>query len=135
MSVFDDVRKFMEIGHPEKLSSTPRTPPPEVDKLCYNLIKEEIHEELADAWIKGDIVEIADAITDSIWVLICMAQCYGIPIEKVWEEVTRSNMAKFPGGAVIRRPEDGKIMKPPDWKPPDIKRILEEAGYKKESQS
>ena len=127
MSVFDDVYKFMELAHPDKISSTPRIPPEEVDKLCWNLIEEEVNKELKKARDDQDPVEIADALADSIWVLICMGFCYGIPMEKVWNEVARTNMAKFPNGVVIRRPEDGKILKPPGWKPPEIARILDEA--------
>ncbi len=132
MSVFDDVRKFMEIGHPDKITDVPRIPPDDIDELCQSLIKEE-HKELKKAWANEDLVEIADAICDLIWVLICKALCYGIPIDKVWDEVAKTNMAKFPNGVVLRRPGDGKIMKPPDWVPPDIKRIIEEAQRAGES--
>lgn len=132
MSIFDDVRKFMEIGHPDKISKVPRIPPEAIDELCENLIKEEL-KELRKADADEDLVEIADAIADLIWVLVCKAMCYGIPIDKVWEEVAMSNLAKFPDGQVLRRPEDGKIMKPPGWKPPDIKRIIEEAKKLAES--
>lgn len=123
--MFDDVRKFMEIGHPDKISNAPRIPPEEVEELCMELIKEE-RRELMRAVVDEDLVGIADGITDHIWVLLAMACCYGIPIEKVWEEVAKTNMAKFPDGVVLRRP-DGKILKPPGWVPPNIKSIIEAA--------
>lgn len=123
---FDDVRKFMEIAHPDKLPAVPGIPLEAVDELCQNLIDEELRE-LRKADADEDMVEIADAIADLIYVLIFKALCYGIPISKVWDEVSRTNLAKFPGGVVLKRPEDGKVLKPPDWVPPDIKRIIEEA--------
>ncbi len=127
MSVFDDVLRFMQIGHPEKLSNAPRIPPEEVKQLCRTLVKEEYEAELLKAIDEDNLVEIADACGDAIWVIICLAQCYGIPLAEVWSEIARTNMAKFPDGVVLRRPEDDKILKPPGWKPPDIARILNEA--------
>ncbi len=126
MNPFEDVKKFMEIAHPDKISSIPRIPPQAIDDLCENLINEEL-KELREADENEDLVEMADAIADLIWVLVCKAMCYGIPLTRVWAEVARTNLAKFPDGKVIRRPSDGKIMKPEGWQPPDIKRILEEA--------
>lgn len=125
MSVFSDVLALMKIGHPEKIRSTP-TFDIEGDRLCVNLIKEE-YGEMMRAWGNEDMTEFADGIADLIYVLIFAAHAYGIPIEKVWAEVQRTNMAKFPGGKVLRRESDGKILKPEGWEPPDIKRILREA--------
>jgi len=129
MNPFEDVLKFMQIGHPDKLAERPRIPPEEIYELCESLIKEELRE-LRRADVDEDLIEIADGIADLIWVLICKALCYGIPIEKVWAEVAKTNMAKFPGGVVIRRPEDGKILKPPGWAPPDIYKIILDARGK-----
>jgi len=129
MSIFNDVLKFMKIGHPENIRDTPANPSDDVFALCRTLIKEEVGETL-DAMGSGDIVEVADGIADSIYVLVYTAHCYGIPINEVWAEVQRTNMAKFPGGVVTRRPSDGKIMKPEGWEPPDIKDILEAHGYR-----
>jgi predicted HAD superfamily Cof-like phosphohydrolase len=126
VSIFEDVRQFMEIGHPDKIAKGPCIPSEAIDDLCQTLIKEE-RKELNKAWADEDLVEISDAIADLIYVLIFMALCYGIPIKEVWEEVAKTNMAKFPGGVVLRREGDGKIMKPPGWVPPDIKGIIEQA--------
>lgn len=131
MSIFDDVKKFMELGHPDKLSVVPRIPPESIEELCMELVKEE-HRELTKAYVDEDLAGIADGIADSIWVLIAMAHCYGIPIEKVWEEVAKTNMAKFPKGVVVRDPKTGKVLKPPGWKPPNIGRIIAEAKIKYE---
>lgn len=125
-NVFAAVLDFMSIGHPENIQPKPGVPADKVVKLCRNLIDSEVFDELYPALDAGDLVEIADGIADSIYVLIYTAHAYGIPIEKVFDEVQRTNMAKFPDGVAIRR-EDGKIMKPSGWSPPDIKRIIEEA--------
>lgn len=125
---FDDVRKFMEIAHPDKITKIPRIPSQAIDDLCENLINEEL-KELRAGDENEDLVEIADAIADLIWVLICKAMCYGIPLERVWKEVARTNLAKFPNGVITRRPSDQKIMKPEGWVPPDIASILREVGW------
>lgn len=127
MSIFSDVLKFMRIGHPEYIKDSPGFPTAKAQVLCRNLIEGEVNKELLPALAEGDLVEIADGIADSIYVLVYTAHCYGIPINEVWAEVQHTNMAKFPGGKVLRRESDGKIMKPEGWEPPDIKAILEEA--------
>ncbi len=123
--VFDDVRAFLAIGHPHMLSKEIAFPEMSVQDLCVKLVREE-YDELFDAIAYRNIFETADAIADLIWVLICFAFACGIPIERVWEEVARANMAKFPGGVVTRRPEDGKILKPEGWQPPDIIGIFQD---------
>ena len=75
-----------------------------------------------------DIPEIADAIGDSIYVLVGMALEYGIPLDHVWQEIQDSNMKKFPGGKVLRRESDGKVLKPEGWEPPDIEGALEKVS-------
>jgi len=125
MSIFSDVRDFMKIGHPEKIRPVP-TFDIDDDRLCAHLIKEE-YREMMDAWAQEDMAEFADGIADLIYVLVFSAHAYGIPIEEVWDEVQRTNMAKFPDGKVLRRESDGKILKPEGWTPPDIKSILDKA--------
>jgi predicted HAD superfamily Cof-like phosphohydrolase len=71
-----------------------------------------------------DPEEIADALGDSIYVEVGMALEYGIPLDHVWDAIQESNMKKFPGGKVIRRESDGKVMKPEGWEPPDIKAAI-----------
>ena len=71
-----------------------------------------------------DVPEIADAIGDCIYVLVGMALEYGIPLDHVWQEIQDSNMKKFPGGRVLRRESDGKVLKPEGWQPPDIEGAL-----------
>lgn len=71
---------------------------------------------------KVDHVEAADALADMVYVIVGTALEFGIPLDRVWEEVQRSNMDKVRDG-VIRR-SDGKILKPADWKGPDVEGCL-----------
>lgn len=108
----------------------PRLPQPIIPddervSLRMELIQEE-STELLDALCIDDIVGIADGIADLIYVALGTALEYGIPIDEVWHEVHRTNMLKT-GGATS---ESGKIMKPADWKSPDIFTILARAGVK-----
>ncbi|MCZ6868050.1 MAG: hypothetical protein O7G84_00940 [Gammaproteobacteria bacterium] len=124
--VFAQVRAFWEIGHTEKLADRPQMPSDASLQLCLKLIREE-RLELTDAIDAGDLVEMADALGDLMYVTIGMGLACGFPMREVFDEIQRTNMAKFPGGVVTRRPSDGKVMKPEGWTPPDIKGILERA--------
>ena len=74
---------------------------------------------------KEHMVEIADGIVDAIYVLAGCGVTMGIPLGEVWHEVQRSNMAKVdPETGKVRRRDDGKILKPEGWTPPDVKKAL-----------
>jgi predicted HAD superfamily Cof-like phosphohydrolase len=90
--------------------------------LYMELIREEF-EELKEGYKKCDIVEVADACGDLIWVILGLANSLGIPMHSVWQEVMASNMSKTVEGKVIKR-EDGKILKPDTYFPPNINRAL-----------
>lgn len=91
--------------------------------LYMNLIKEEYHE-LIDAYFQNDIVEIADACADLKWVIEGLEHTLQLPQQEVWDEVSRSNLSKIsPSGKVLKR-EDGKVIKPEGWSPPNIKKII-----------
>lgn len=94
--------------------------------LRYNLIKEE-NEEYLDAAKKGDIVEIADALGDQLYILFGTILRHGLQhkIEEIFDEIQRSNMSKLDekGEPIFR--EDGKILKSNLYFRPDIKSILE----------
>lgn len=122
MAMFD-VLEFMKLGHPEKVAEHPRIPSNDVQKLCRLLITEEVRKELLPAMDADNIVEIADAIGDSIYVLMFTAHCYGIPLVRVWDEIATTNILKVSGG-IYRDQDTGKILKPPGWKPPNIERII-----------
>ena len=111
--------------------------PHEVKALRYKLIKEEVeetftamgfiysgdntHEYIED---QQDIVEIADGIADSIYVLIGTAVAYGFPIERIFLEVHRSNMTKTAAKVEPGQKYGTKTPKGPDFIPPDIKGII-----------
>jgi phosphoribosyl-ATP pyrophosphohydrolase len=122
---FKMVLDFWRIGHPDKIAEEPSFPDEEMRELNLKLIEEEF-KELILATGQDDIVETADAIVDLIYVTIGMAITHGIPIEEVFAEVHRTNMAKFPDGKVTLN-HYGKIMKPEGWEPPNIERILSSA--------
>jgi predicted HAD superfamily Cof-like phosphohydrolase len=94
--------------------------------LRYNLIKEE-NDEYLEAARRGDLVEIADALGDQLYILFGTILRHGLQykIEEVYDEIHRSNMSKLDAdGKPIFR-EDGKIMKSDRYFKPDIKKILE----------
>lgn len=94
--------------------------------LRYNLIKEE-NEEYLEACKNGDIVEIADALGDQLYILFGTILKHGLEhkIEEVYDEIHRSNMSKLDesGNPIFR--EDGKILKSNLYFKPDIKKILD----------
>jgi predicted HAD superfamily Cof-like phosphohydrolase len=91
--------------------------------LYAELVREET-QELLDAFKEKDIVGVADGAADLIWVVLGLCNTMGIQINPVWREVMLSNMSKIPDdGKVIRR-EDGKILKPDSYFPPNIKKVL-----------
>ncbi|MBS1646095.1 MAG: nucleoside triphosphate pyrophosphohydrolase family protein [Bacteroidetes bacterium] len=93
--------------------------------LRYNLLKEE-NEEYLEACKRGDMVEIADALGDQLYILCGTILKHGLQnkIEEVFDEIHRSNMSKLDeNGQPIYR-EDGKVMKSSRYFRPDIKKIL-----------
>ncbi len=88
--------------------------------LRHTLIHEEA-EEFAGAVFTGDLVEAADALADLLYVVLGSAVEFGIDLDAVFQEVHRTNMAKL-GGKVA---PNGKLQKPPGWKPPDVAGCLE----------
>jgi len=74
----------------------------------------------------ANLVSLADGVIDLIVVAVRLGLSFGLPMEALWAEVQRSNMAKSVDGQVRRR-EDGKILKPEGWTPPDIAGVLRRA--------
>lgn len=116
-----DVRAFHE-GSSHLVNECPTWPGADVMELRFGLILEEVAE-LMKAVEDGDMVEVADAIADTIYVLIGTAVSMGIPLHEVWAEVQRSNMAKVDGGG--RRNAAGKVIKPEGWTPPQLDTMFE----------
>ena len=121
---YEDVKDFHKSFN-LRVGQAPTIPEDSSERfLRMNLLEEEFNEYI-DAEQKLDIVGIADALADVIYIACGTAVSYGIPLDKVFEEVHRSNMAKLVDGKPIYR-EDGKVLKPAGWQPPNIEKILEE---------
>jgi predicted HAD superfamily Cof-like phosphohydrolase len=120
---YNDVKDF-HVAFGQRVGAKPEIPADSNErKLRIRLLKEEFEEYMA-AEINEDIVEIADALADLIYIACGTAVSYGIPLDKIFDEVHRSNMAKLVDGKPLYR-EDGKVMKPEGWTPPNIKDLLE----------
>lgn len=95
-------------------------------QLRYNLIREE-NEEYLEACKNGDIVEIADALGDQLYILFGTILKHGLQhkIEEVYDEIHRSNMSKLDENGMPIFREDGKILKSNLYFKPDLKKILD----------
>jgi predicted HAD superfamily Cof-like phosphohydrolase len=122
MSYFTDVKDFHQ-AFGQRIGEKPEFPNDEERKLRVKLLKEEVWEYM-DGESFNDLVEVADALADIIYIACGTAVSYGIPLDEIFEEVHASNMAKLVDGKVIRR-ADGKIQKPEGWQPPNISAILQ----------
>ena len=97
----------------------------ELIELRIKLLSEEV-EEYAEAARAGDLVEVLDALADIAYILAGTIINHGMQeiYDDAFSEVHRSNMAKLVDGKVIRR-EDGKVMKPEGWQPPQLAKFLQ----------
>lgn len=110
------------------IEPTPKLPSQEIIDLRERLIDEEYLKEYKDAVAANDIVAIADALTDILYVVYGTGVSYGINLDETFDEVHRSNMSKLgPDGKPIHR-EDGKVMKGPNYTPPDLEAVLRRQG-------
>lgn len=120
--------EFMRIMGSPGVGNTIKTIVPEAQlELCWNLINEEAGVELFTAIQKFRLeqslenrVEIADACIDTIYVVLQLMNTLGLPAEALFDEVHRSNMAKADKDGNVRRREDGKVLKPEGWTPPQL---------------
>lgn len=123
MSNFTDVKNFMETFGQE-VKTEPEWPDIETQKLRVELIVEELSE-LEDANEEQDLVAVADALTDILYVTYGAGHAYGIDLDACFKEVQRSNMSKLgEDGEPIYR-EDGKVLKGPNFSEPDLKSVLQ----------
>lgn len=122
-SNFELVGDFME-SMEQEVRIRPSFPDEGIQKLRVDLIEEEL-DELQYAIDNTDIVEIADALTDLLYVVYGAGHAFGIDLDECFQEVHRSNLSKLgPDFRPIKR-EDGKVMKPDTYSPPDLKLVLD----------
>lgn len=119
---FELVGDFMEAMDQEVLIY-PVFPEEHIQKLRLDLIEEEL-DELHLGVDNIDIVEVADALTDLLYVVYGAGHAFGIDLDECFQEVHQSNMSKLgDDGRAIKR-EDGKVLKPDTYFPPDLKSVL-----------
>ena len=119
---FELVEDFME-AMGQDVNVVPTFPEEDIQRLRLDLIEEEL-DELHYAIDNKDIVEIADALGDLLYVVYGAGHAFGIDLDECFKEIHASNMSKLgPDGKPIKR-EDGKVLKPDTFFPPDLKSIL-----------
>ena len=122
MTNFKSVKKFMEIFGQE-IKEKAGFPDDKTTSLRYDLIREEL-DELKDAINKKDIKEVADALTDILYVTYGAGHAFGIDLDSCFEEVQNSNMSKLgPDGKPIYN-DKGKVMKGPNYFKPDLGKFV-----------
>ena len=120
-NMYQDVKEFQTaVG--QNIGTKPEFPDPAERELRIKLLKEE-YEEYIQGECKNDLENIAKELADIIYIVCGTAASYGIALDRVFDEVHKSNMAKLVDGKPVRR-ADGKILKPDGWRPPNIKSIL-----------
>jgi len=123
MSNFDDVKKFMKTFGQEVITK-PQFPNDKTMQLRYELIKEELNE-LEKAMKEKNLKEIADALTDILYVTYGAGLAYGIDLDKCFKEVQRANMSKLGSDGKPIYNEKGKVMKGPNYSEPNLKQFVE----------
>mgnify|MGYP001344977061 FL=1 len=123
MTNFTDVKVFMETFG-QMVRTKPQFPDEKTMKLRYDLIKEELTE-LEHAMKTKNLKEIADALTDILYVTYGAGFAYGIDLDKCFKEVQRANMSKLGEDGKPIFNEKGKVMKGPNYREPNLKQFVE----------
>jgi len=122
MSNFERVKKFMETFGQE-IKEKASFPNDKITSLRYDLIKEEL-DEFKDAIEKKDIKEVADALTDILYVTYGAGHAFGIDLDKCFEEVQNSNMSKLGNDGKPIYNDKGKVMKGPNYFKPNLSKFV-----------
>ena len=122
MSNFQSVKKFMQTFGQE-VKNRADFPNEKIVKLRYDLIKEEL-DELHQAITDKDIKDVADALTDILYVTYGAGHAFGIDLDRCFKEVQDSNMSKLGSDGKPIYNEQGKVMKGPNYFKPDLKKFL-----------
>ena len=119
---FELVGDFME-AFGQDVETQPTWPDFNTRELRVDLIQEEV-DELVEAIANKDMVEIADALTDILYVVYGAGHTFGIDLDECFTEVHASNMSKLGEDGTINYDENGKVLKSPGFFPPDLESIL-----------
>ena len=122
MSNFESVKKFMETFGQE-IKEKAEFPNDKITALRFDLIKEEL-DELKDAIENKDIKEVADALTDILYVTYGAGHAFGINLDRCFEEVQKSNMSKLGENGKPIYNEKGKVMKGPRYFKPNLSKFV-----------
>ena len=122
MTNFNSVKKFMEVFGQE-VKTKAEFPSEKIIKLRLNLIQEEL-DEFDQALKNQDLKEVADALTDILYVTYGAGHAFGIDLDKCFEEVQRSNMSKLGENGKPIYNEKGKVMKGPKYFQPDLNKFI-----------
>ncbi len=122
MTNFTKVKNFMnKFG--QEVKEIPSLSSNKINNLRVNLIREELFE-LEEAIKNNDLLEVADALTDILYVTYGAGHAFGIDLDKCFEEVQNSNMSKLGEDGKPIYNEDGKVMKGPNYFKPDLSKYL-----------
>ena len=122
MTNFEKVGTFMKtFGQDVKLSSSFSTN--KINELRVSLIKEEL-DELIEAINKKDLIEVADALTDILYVTYGAGHAFGINLDECFQEVQNSNMSKLDSNGKPIYNDNGKVMKGPNYFKPDLSKYI-----------
>ena len=122
MSNFDKVGTFMKTFGQE-VKTKPSFSNDKINKLRIDLIQEEL-EELTEAMQRKDLLEVADALTDILYVTYGAGHSFGIDLDQCFDEVQNSNMSKLGKDGKPIYNESGKVMKGPNYFKPDLKKFI-----------
>ena len=122
MSNFEDVKTFMETFG-QMVRTKPQFPDEKTMQLRYDLIKEELNE-LEHAMKIKNLKEIADALTDILYVTYGAGHAFGINLDKCFAEVQSSNMSKLGNDGKPIYNENGKVMKGPNYFEPNLSKFI-----------
>ena len=122
MTNFESVRKFMKTFGQE-IKEKASFPDEKIASLRYDLIKEEL-DELRVAMDNQDLKEVADALTDILYVTYGAGHAFGINLDKCFQEVQNSNMSKLGKDGKPIYNEKGKVMKGPNYFKPNLSKFV-----------
>ncbi len=122
MSNFNKVGTFMKTFGQE-VKTKPSFSSDKINKLRIDLIKEEL-EEFKEAMDNNDLLEVADALTDILYVTYGAGHAFGIDLDKCFDEVQNSNMSKLGENGEPIYNETGKVMKGPNYFKPDLSKFI-----------